>query len=229
MKWDKLKGKFIVLDGVDGSGKSSQLRLLAEYLLEMGVELIRVRDPGETKIGEQIREVLLDKNNKEMSVRTEVLLYMASRSQLYSEVIDPALKQGKLVLGDRWISSTYAYQAVAGSLGAEIVLKLAEFSLERVWPDLSIIIDLPSKVGMERIGNSRRRNGKADDPNQLNFSWVKDIDRLEKKSPNYHKKVRKAFLKLAESREDFRVVDGSGSIAGVQQAIREVVEDYVNS
>ena len=229
MKWDKLKGEFIVLDGVDGSGKSSQLRLLAEYLLEMGVELIRVRDPGGTKIGEQIREVLLDKNNKEMSVRTEVLLYMASRSQLYSEVIDPALKQGKLVLGDRWISSTYAYQAVAGSLGSEIVLKLAEFSLERVWPDLSIIIDLPSKVGMERIGNSKRRIVKVEDPNQLNFSWVKDIDRLEKKSLIFHKKVRKAFLKLAESREDFRVVDGSGSIAGVQQAVREVVEDYVNS
>lgn len=209
MNWEKLKGKFIVLDGVDGSGKSSQLQLLAEYLVEKGVELIRVRDPGGTKIGEQIRKVLLDKNNKEMSVCTEALLYMASRAQLYGELIGPALEAGQCVLCDRWVSSTYAYQGRAGAVGAKLVLDLAEAALERTWADLTIIIDLPIEAGLGRVGRAP--------------------DRMESKGEAFHHRVREAFLELAGSHDGFRVVDGSGSIEGVQQAVREVVEDYVNS
>lgn len=209
MSWDKLKGKFLVLDGPDGAGKSSQLQLLSGILTEQGLELATVRDPGGTRIGEQIRHILLSKDNGEMSVRTEALLYMASRAQLYSEVIAPALERGKCVLCDRWISSTYAYQAVAGEAGARMVLQLAETVLERTWPDLTIIIDLPCEVGLERVGKS--------------------LDRMESKGPAFHQRVREAFLDLAQRRADFRVVDGAGTVEQVHQRVCEVVADYVNS
>ena len=208
-RWDKLKGKFLVLDGPDGAGKSSQLQLLSGILTEQRLELTTVRDPGGTRIGEQIRHILLSKDNGEMSVRTEALLYMASRAQLYSEVIAPALDRGKCVLCDRWVSSTYAYQAVAGEAGARMVLQLAETALERTWPDLTIIIDLPCKVGLERVGNS--------------------LDRMESKGLAFHQRVREAFLDLAQRRADFRVVDGTGTVEQVHQRVLEVVADYVNS
>ena len=209
MKWDKLKGKFIVLDGVDGAGKSSQVELLAGYLSERKVELVTVRDPGGTEIGEQIRQILLREDNLRMSVRTEAMLYMASRAQLYGEMIGPSLEAGRCVLCDRWVSSTYAYQGRAGAVGAKLVLDLAEAGLERTWPDLTIIIDLPVEAGLARVGQTP--------------------DRMERKGAAFHRRVREAFLELARAREDFRVVDGSGRIEVVQRAIREVVEDYVNS
>lgn len=209
MSWDKLKGKFLVLDGPDGAGKSSQIQLLSGILTEQGLELATVRDPGGTRIGEQIRHILLSKDNGEMSVRTEALLYMASRAQLYSEVIAPGLEREKCVLCDRWISSTYAYQAVAGEAGARMVLQLAETVLERTWPDLTIIIDLPCEVGLERVGKS--------------------LDRMESKGPAFHQRVREAFLDLAQRCADFRVVDGAGTIEQVHQRVCEVVADYVNS
>lgn len=209
MIWDKLKGKFVVLDGVDGSGKSSQLDLLASFLSEQQLDLIRVRDPGGTEIGEQIRQILLRVDNSRMSVRTEALLYMASRAQLYGELIGPALDAGQCVLCDRWVSSTYAYQGQAGEAGAKLVLDLAEAGLERTWPDLTIIIDLPIEAGLARVG--------------------KAPDRMESKGEEFHQRVREAFLDLAGVQGGFRVVDGSGSIDEVQQAVREVVEDYVNS
>ncbi|MCP4708184.1 MAG: dTMP kinase [Planctomycetes bacterium] len=209
MNWDKLNGKFIVLDGVDGAGKSSQVGLLASYLSEQNVELITVRDPGGTDIGEQIRQILLKVDNSRMLVRTEALLYMASRAQLYGELIGPALEAGQCVLCDRWVSSTYAYQARAGAVGAKLVLDLAEAALERTWADLTILIDLPIAAGLERVG--------------------KTPDRMESKGEVFHQRVREAFLELAQTREEFRIVDGSGGIEEVHQKVREVVEDYVNS
>jgi len=209
MNWQFFKGKFIVLDGPDGSGKSTQIQLLKETLEKQGVEVVSLRDPGGTKIGEKIRRILLDTDNSEMSVRCEALLYMASRAQLYSQHIDPALRQGKCVLCDRWISSTYAYQAVAGKLGPQEFIQLAEASLERTWPDLSIIIDLASDVGLQRAGEKP--------------------DRMEQKSIEFHQQVREAFLELAQSRKDFEVVDGSGKIEMVQEKIIEVIRDYVGA
>jgi dTMP kinase len=134
---------------------------------------------------------------------------MASRAQLYSQCIKPALERGTCVLCDRWVSSTYAYQAVAGKIGPEVVLRLAETTLERTWPDLTIIIDLPSEIGLQRVGDSP--------------------DRMEGKGSQFHQKVREAFLELAQMRDDFQVVPGSGTPQQVHQRIREVLEDYVSS
>lgn len=209
MDRQRLEGKFIVLDGPDGAGKSTQVRLLSEFIERQGVVTLTVRDPGGTRIGEQIRQILLDRSNGDMSGRCESLLYMASRAQLYHECIRPALAEKKCVICDRWVSSTYAYQAVGGGVGTETVLKLAEISLERSWPDLTIIIDMPSRVGLERL---------SDTP-----------DRIEEKPLEFHQQVRQGFLDLAQNRRDFRIVDGTDTIGQVHQRLCEVILAYVNS
>jgi dTMP kinase len=206
MKCQALRGKFIVLDGPDGAGKSTQIALLQECLQRQALEVEVVRDPGGTDIGDQIRAILLDPANVAMSVRCESLLYMASRAQLYSEKIAPAMAQGKCVICDRWLSSTYAYQAVAGKIGAEVVLQTAQASLERVWPDLTIIVDLPSDVGLDRVGAER--------------------DRMEQKPHDFHQRVRQAFLELAQRGEaPMAVVDAAGSPADVHERIIKEVTD----
>ena len=209
MNWNKLKGKFVVIDGADGSGKTTQVQLLSDLIQNHDITTLLLRDPGSTPISEQIRQILLNNDNAEMSIRCETLLYMASRAQLFSQRIAPALQQQQCVICDRWVSSTYAYQAIAGKIGPEIVIKIAEATLERTWPDLTIIIDLPSQVGLERISSNP--------------------DRMEQKSPDFHRYVRQAFLELARDRDDFRVIDGTGSIRQVHQKIYEVIHEYVNS
>ena len=209
MNWNILVGKFVVLDGPDGAGKSTQVQLLARYLENQGLACLCVRDPGGTAIGDQIRQILLDNQNAAMNAACEALLYMASRAQLWSEVIAPALAAGRCVIADRWVSSTIAYQAVAGRLGTEEVIRIAEASLERVWADLTIIVDLPSERGLERVGEV--------------------ADRMENKGQKYHRQVRQAFLDLATGRGDFAVIDASGTIDQVQQQLREAIKKHVHA
>ena len=210
MNWEKLEGKFIVLDGPDGCGKSTQVRLLAEALEQAGIDTISLRDPGGTKIGEQIRQILLRNDNQAMSVRCESLLYMASRAQLYEESIKPALAAGKCVVCDRWLSSTYAYQAVAGKIGVEWLEELSAASLEKSWPDLTIIIDVPSEIGLQRVGPAP--------------------DRMEEKSGDFHQRVRQAFVDIARIRRGFGVIDGSGTVEQVHRRVMELLEsEYVDS
>ncbi len=210
MKWQKLKGQFIVLDGPDGAGKSTQVRLLGEHLEREGIEVLLLRDPGGTEIGNKIRQILLDKSHEDMSVLCEMLLFMASRAQLYYEKIAPALNGCVCVLCDRWISSTIAYQAVAGKVGTEQVLNIAREALERTWPDLTIIIDLPADKGLKRAGANP--------------------DRMEMKSLEYHNRVREAFLELVDQYNDMIYrVDGAESIEQVQQQILEVIKTHVGN
>ena len=201
MNWAALRGKFIVIDGPDGAGKSTQVKLLSEVMTTNGIEATVVYDPGGTKIGDQVRAILLDNRNAEMSVRCEMLLYMASRAQLYAERIGPALEAGHCVLSDRWVSSTYAYQAVAGKLGCDEMLRVAEAALERTWPDLTVIIDLPSEVGLSRVGATR--------------------DRMEDRGESFHRRVREAFLSLAQSGQGgpSLVVSGEGGVQEVHERL----------
>ena len=201
---NSLKGKFIVLDGPDGCGKSTQCILLSQWLTKNGVEAATFRDPGATVIGEEIRQILLNPDHAVMSTRTELLLYMASRAQLWAEKMAPALEAGMCVILDRWLSSTCAYQGYAGGFGMEKVIELAEGSLERCWPDLTIILDVDPKVGLSRLNRK--------------------FDRMEQKEDAYHQRVREGFLELAKSREDFVVVDAAGDIETVQKRILEIIE-----
>jgi len=203
---NKLQGKFIVLDGPDGCGKTTQAKLLTEWLQSQGIPTSSFRDPGDTYIGEKIRQVLLSPEHIAMSTRTELLLYMAARAQLWQEKMAPAFRDNHCVILDRWVSSTCAYQGNAGGFGMQKVIKLAADSLARPWPDLTIILDVDVKAGFKRLP------GKP--------------DRMEAKGREYHKKVRDGFLKLAHQQENFVVVNASGNIEEVHKKIIKIVEGF---
>lgn len=200
----RLTGKFIVLDGPDGCGKTTQTKLLAQWLERQGADVAMFRDPGATAIGEKIRRILLNPEHIAMSTATEVLLYMAARVQLWQEKIAPALAQKKCVILDRWLSSTCAYQGCAGGFAMDKVIKIAADCLERVWPDLTIILDVDPKVGLSRLN--------------------REFDRIEQKGDGYHQKVRGGFLQLARQQENFFVIDATQNINTVYKKVIETIE-----
>ena len=196
-------GKLIVLDGPDGCGKSTQVRMLCQWLLDQGTDAIALRDPGDTEIGERIRKILLSGSSRDMDTMTELLLYMACRAQLWSQRIKPALQAGRWVVMDRWVSSTCAYQGHAGGYGIDRVLAIAENALERVWPDLTVILDVGVEVAAGRMGE--------------------DLDRIEQRGEDYHQKVQEGFLRLAETNSGFVVVDARVSVEAVHEhVVREI-------
>ena len=197
-----LKGKFLVLDGPDGCGKSTQTRLLSRWIAEQGVDVVSYRDPGTTLVGEKIRDILLDPAHEGMGDNVEVLLYMAARAQLWKEHIGPDLAAGKCVLMDRWLSSTCAYQGWAGGFGIEKVIKIATDSLERVWPDVTIVLDVDLETAAGRM--------------------QRDLDRMEQKGDAYHAKVREGFLKLPDMHPSVKVVDA-------RQTVEQVHSDILKS
>ena len=199
------KGRFIVLEGPDGCGKSTQAGILRERLLGAGREVEVVRDPGGTPIGEAIREILLNPEYEKMSVRTELLLYMASRAQLLSERIEPALEAGRVVLSDRYLTSTIVYQGLAGGLGVEQINRVYEASCGMTRPDLVVILDVPLEVGRGRLDRG--------------------LDRMEGKGSEFHEKVRRGYLAAADSSpEKHVVIDATGSVESVSEAVWKVVE-----
>jgi dTMP kinase len=203
----KFAGKFIVLDGPDGCGKSTQAKALAEWLRKQGVDVATFRDPGTTHVGEKIREILLDPQHKMIVTRCEVMLYMAARVQLWEEKIKPALEAGKCVVMDRWLSSTCAYQGFAGGFGVTNVTRIAEICLERVWPDVTLVMDVDQATASRRMD--------------------RELDRMEQKGKDYHEKVRKGFLELAASGKNVVVIDASREVGEVHfQVLRQVSEKF---
>jgi dTMP kinase len=200
---NKFTGKFIALDGPDGCGKSTQVKLLVDWLAKQGVDVVSFREPGATAIGEKIRQILLNPEHIAMTTAAEVMLYMAARVQLWNEKIAPALKQDKCVVVDRWLSSTCAYQGNAGGFGMYKVIKIATDCLERPWPDLTIILDVDSATAATRL--------------------KKDLDRMEQKGPGYHKKVREGFLELAKQQKNFFVVNAADNIDTVHKRVIETL------
>jgi len=201
-----LAGKFIVLDGPDGAGKSTQLASLADFLRQTGVELVRTRDPGGTVIGDRIRQILLDRSHEKMSIACELMLYMASRAQLVAEVIAPALRAGCCVLCDRYISSTVAYQG-AGGADVEAILSAARVAVGDVWPDLTVILDIDPAAGLARLTGAK--------------------DRMEAKNLPFHRRVRELFLKqAADHPQRFAVLDASAGTEEVQRRLRETIAGH---
>ena len=203
---DKFSGKFIVLDGPDGCGKSTHSKLLIQWLKGQGVSTASFRDPGDTDIGEKIRHILLNPEHDSMDTRTELLLYMAARAQLWAEKIAPALEANQCVVLDRWLSSTCAYQGCAGGFGMERVIKIATDCLERVWPDLTIILDVDLQTASGRLNSQ--------------------LDRMEQKGDSYHQRVREGFLQLAKQQENFFVVDAAADIETVHKKVIDVVKGF---
>jgi dTMP kinase len=200
-----LRGKFIVLDGGEGCGKSTQALLLKESLEKKGVATILVRDPGSTRIGEMIRKILLDPGNGEMSMRCEMLLYMAARAQLMRELIGPALAEGKCVVCDRFVSSTLAYQLGGDGLTEAEIRSAADTAIGGRWPDLTIILDMPVEQSAARLQRAK--------------------DRIEQRPVEYHRKVRENYLAQAERDPlKVRVISAGGDKEFVHREILRVLE-----
>ena len=200
------RGKFITFEGCDGCGKSTQLEKLRGYLEEKGVEYIFTREPGGGKISEGIREILLNGKNAEMSDECEALLYAASRAQHIHDRVAPALAEGKVVVCDRYVDSSFAYQAYARGLGMEFVSKINAFALESYLPDLTFFIDLsPEEAFLRKHG--------AD-----------ENDRMEQAGLAFHKKVYEGYLAVAKAYPDrVVVIDGRQSIEDIEKAVREAL------
>ena len=186
------RGKFITYEGCDGCGKSTQLRMLNEYLTKNGIPHIFTREPGGGKISEAIREILLNGKNAEMTDECEALLYAAARAQHLSDRVEPALSEGKLVICDRYVDSSFAYQAYARGLGEEFVGKINAFALEKYRPNITIFIDLTPEAAF------RRKHG-AD-----------ENDRLEQAGMAFHRRVYEGYKRLATNEPD-RIVSVDGN------------------
>lgn len=198
------RGKFIVLDGTEGSGKSTQTRLLLERFSREGIDAILVRDPGTTRIGEEIRAVLLNPEHAEMAMRCEMLLYMAARAQMMSEVIAPALAAGRTVVCDRFVSSTLAYQLGGDGLTAGEIRDVANIAIKGRWPDLTIILDMPADASMARVNRAR--------------------DRIEQRPMSYHEQVRRNYLAQVEADPtQYRLVSAAGSPEQVHERVWETI------
>jgi dTMP kinase len=203
-------GVFLTLEGPEGAGKTTQARLLAEYLRSGGRDVIGVREPGGTPIGEQIRALLLDPRRAEMDARTEMLLFAASRAQLVAQVIAPALRAGRDVVCDRYVDASLAYQGVGRGIGLEVVRTVNAVATGGVSPDLTLLLDIDVDRGLER---ARAETG----PQAAG-------DRMEQEVLAFHQRVREGFLSLAQKEPHrIRVIDARGSVTAVQEAIRQAV------
>lgn len=199
---------FITLEGPEGSGKTTAVEIAVKKLQEMGYEIVRTREPGGTPIAEQIRNVILDKANTNMDPRTEALLYAASRRQHLVEKVWPAIKEGKVVICDRYLDSSLAYQGGARGLGIDNVLNVNLFATENTWPDLTLLFDIDPNIGLSRIAANSSR----------------EVNRLDLEKIEFHQKVRESFLYLAKKYpERFIVIDASQSREKVAQATLEAI------
>ncbi len=206
-----MRGLLITFEGIEGSGKSTVAREVADRLEESGREIVLTREPGGTVTGEDIREILLDPARAGMSPRSELLLYLASRAQLVDEVIAPALEKGVVVICDRYIDASVAYQGWARSLGEELVEELNSFAVGRAVPDVTFLLDLPVEDGFSRGPEERESSG------------ARGKDRLEREDREFHEKVREGYLRIAR-REQQRVVVIDASLP-LESVVEEVLRN----
>lgn len=199
---------FITLEGPEGSGKTTAVNWAVEELEKLGYQVVRTREPGGTPIAEQIRNVILDKANTNMDPRTEALLYAASRRQHLVEKVWPALKEGKLVICDRYLDSSLAYQGGARDLGIDNVLNVNLFATENTYPDLTLLFDIDPEIGLARIAANSDR----------------EVNRLDLEKLSFHKMVRETFLSLAKRYpERYVIIDASKSQKEVREETLKVI------
>jgi dTMP kinase len=213
----KIKGKLISFEGIEGSGKSTQCKLLEEYLSFKGIEVLHLREPGGTAISEKIRTILLDLNSIGLKPLTEFLLFAASRAQVIEERILPALQEGTIVLCDRYKDSSVAYQGYGRGLGVELINRIHKIMGIVLNPDLTILLDLDAEIGLQRAKSNR---AKASDKN--------DGGRIEEEEISFHKKVREGYLTLSRLEpERFRVISAIGNINEINKEIIKIVKTYL--
>lgn len=204
-----MKGLFIVMEGPDGSGKTTQINLLKEYLEEAGYECLITREPGGTVIGEEVRQLILNPEHKEMSPVTEMLLYAASRAQLVHEVIGPALEEGKIVISDRFVDSSIVYQGIARKLGISTVSAVNAPGIGIYRPDGIFFIDLSEAEGLRRKKEQ------------------KNLDRMEQEGIDFHHMVSEGYRKVLSGRPEVMKIDGGRSIDTIQKKVRNHVDELL--
>jgi len=207
---------FITLEGIEGSGKTTQICRLVKFFEARGIECIATRQPGGTLIGENIRSILLDPANSALEPLAELLLYMADRAQHINELIRPALKMGKTVICDRYFDATLVYQGFARGLSIELIGQLHQLLFDDLKPDVTLLLDLPPQVGLERAWqqlNNGQRSG--------------DESRFEAEAVAFHEKVRAGYLELARLEpERFRIIDAAQTQNQVFAAMRGIVSSF---
>ncbi len=197
-----MKGIFISFEGIEGSGKSTQANLLHEHLIKKGIRAILTEEPGGTKIGEKIRKILLDSENKDILPFTELLLYYASRAQHINEIIIPSLNKGVTVITDRFTDSTIAYQGYGRCIDLNTILTIDKLITSSLRPDITFLLDLDVEIGLKR--------------NQ----GINKADRLELEDINFHKRVRNGYVELASKEPDrIKLIDASRDITIIHKKI----------
>ncbi len=208
---------FITFEGIEGSGKSTQLEQLKNHLLHLGYQVVATREPGGCSISNTIRTLLLDPENSMMTARAELLLYSAARAQHVAEVIQPALQDGKFVLCDRFADATTIYQGVGRGLNAEQLQAINTFAANNISPDITLLLDYPVDSGLRR---ARQRN--RDD-------CMEAEGRFELESLDFHEKIRRGYLDLASREKRFHVIDAVGSKECIAERIRTVVDCFLEN
>ncbi|MBR6880280.1 MAG: dTMP kinase [Clostridiales bacterium] len=204
------KGLFITFEGIDGCGKSTQIGLLESYLKEKGKEVLLIREPGGTAVGEKIREILLEKKNDSMKPLTELLLFEAARAQITEEKIIPATEEGKVVICDRFFDSTTAYQGYAREMGTELTDLLNGIATAGRSPDITFVLDIdPEQAYARRVG----RGGEE--------------DRMEALGLMFQQKVREGYLKLASDNPRVRVIDASATPEEISEQIKGMIDNVI--
>ena len=206
-------GIFITIEGPDGSGKTTIIKMLAENLQKEGFEVMATREPGGIEIAEQIRQVILDRDNTAMDPRTEALLYAAARRQHLAEKVKPALEQGKIILCDRFVDSSLAYQGYARGLGIDEVYSINEFAIEDMMPQRTLYFDLAPELGLERISKNKGR----------------EVNRLDLENLEFHQKVREGYMILADRFRDRIVkIDASRDLEAVYEDAKAKIKELFN-
>jgi dTMP kinase len=208
MTHDKPKGLFITFEGAEGSGKSTQIRKAAAYLKQRGLRVLQVREPGGTRVGEAIREIILNKEFREMDPHTELLLYLAARTQIVREKILPALGKGFVVICDRFEDSTLAYQGFGRGIALRVIREISRLIVRgTLEPDLTIVLDIPPADGLKRGGRH---------------------DRIELEALSFHDRVRRGFLSLARAdSKRYHILDSREEKAAVARRIREILDRVI--
>lgn len=205
-----MKGLFISLEGPDGCGKSTQIAFMKHYLESKGYDVIETREPGGTDISEQIRRIILDKNNMKMQDMTELLLYAAARAQLVGEIIKPALEAGKIVICDRFVDSSAVYQGIARGLTVDTVYEVNAYALQNMLPDVTFFLDMPAVEGIRRKHNQQ------------------ELDRMELQNADFHEKVVEGYRQLAQTQKERIVtIDAMKSIEVIRTEIEQKLKELL--
>jgi dTMP kinase len=201
------KGLFITFEGLDGSGKTTQIELLDSYLKGEGFDVVITCEPGGTEIGRKIRKILLNKENQNISHKTETFLFLASRAELTSKVIKPALKEGKIVICDRFFDSTLVYQGIARGLGVKEILDMSLWATDGLVPDITFLLSMKASTCNKRIKEANRKK-----------------DRIEMEEDNFKEKIYRGYLDIAgKNKERFVVIDAEKDIESIFEEIKSKV------